>query len=150
MLIKCPKCGKEISTNSEICVHCGCPLQQNKINSKCNINGMEYDLMPFLNDINLGVNWAIVTRKISDTCNIPINNARELYNILLNEKQIPSNFSCDSKQTSPNLKPKCPTCNSTNLKKISTASKVVNSAVFGLFGTKRHKTFHCNNCGYEW
>ena len=47
-------------------------------------------------------------------------------------------------------KPKCPTCNSTNLKKISTTSKVVNTAMFGLFGTKRHKTFHCNNCGYEW
>ena len=47
-------------------------------------------------------------------------------------------------------KPKCPTCSSTNLKKISTTSKVVNTAVFGLFGTKRHKTFHCNNCGYEW
>lgn len=47
-------------------------------------------------------------------------------------------------------KPKCPTCNSTNLKKVSTTSKVVNTAVFGLFGTKRYKTFHCNNCGYEW
>ena len=47
-------------------------------------------------------------------------------------------------------KPKCPTCSSTNLKKISATSKVVNTAVFGLFGTKRHKTFHCNNCGYEW
>lgn len=47
-------------------------------------------------------------------------------------------------------KPKCPTCQSTNLKKISTTSKVVNTAVWGIFGTKRHKTFHCNNCGYEW
>lgn len=47
-------------------------------------------------------------------------------------------------------KPKCPTCNSTNLKKISATSKVLNTAVFGLFGTKRNKTFHCNNCGYEW
>ena len=47
-------------------------------------------------------------------------------------------------------KPKCPTCNSTNLKKISTTSKVVNTAVFGIFGTKRFKQFHCNNCGYEW
>lgn len=47
-------------------------------------------------------------------------------------------------------KPKCPTCSSTNLKKISTTSKVVNTAMFGIFGTKRHKTFHCNNCGYEW
>lgn len=47
-------------------------------------------------------------------------------------------------------KPKCPTCNSTNIKKVSTTSKVVNTAVFGLFGTKRFKQFHCNNCGYEW
>lgn len=47
-------------------------------------------------------------------------------------------------------KPKCPTCSSTNLKKISTTSKVVNTAMWGFFGTKRHKTFHCNNCGYEW
>ena len=47
-------------------------------------------------------------------------------------------------------KPKCPTCNSSNLKKISLTSKAVNTAVFGIFGTKRHKQFHCNNCGYEW
>lgn len=47
-------------------------------------------------------------------------------------------------------KPKCPTCQSMNLKKISTTSKVVNTAVWGIFGTKRHKTFHCNNCRYEW
>jgi len=45
---------------------------------------------------------------------------------------------------------KCPTCKSTNLKKITATSKVMNTAIFGLFGTKRHKTFHCNNCGYEW
>ena len=47
-------------------------------------------------------------------------------------------------------KPKCPTCQSCNLKKFSTTSKVMNTAMFGIFGTKRHKTFHCNNCGYEW
>lgn len=46
--------------------------------------------------------------------------------------------------------PKCPTCQSTNLKKITVTSKVMNTAMFGLFGTKRYKTFHCNNCGYEW
>lgn len=47
-------------------------------------------------------------------------------------------------------KPKCPTCNSTNIKKISVTSKATNIAMFGLLGTKRYKTFHCNNCGYEW
>lgn len=46
--------------------------------------------------------------------------------------------------------PKCPTCQSTNLKKITVTSKAMNTAMFGIFGKKRHKTFHCNNCGYEW
>ena len=53
------------------------------------------------------------------------------------------------KNNSSNI-PHCPTCQSTNLRKISTTSKVVNTALFGIFGTKRHKTYHCNNCGYEW
>lgn len=46
--------------------------------------------------------------------------------------------------------PKCPTCSSTNIKKVSVTSKLANTALFGIFGTKRHKIFHCNNCGYEW
>ena len=46
--------------------------------------------------------------------------------------------------------PKCPTCGSANLKRISMSSKVASVAMFGLFSTKRSKTFHCNNCGYEW
>lgn len=46
--------------------------------------------------------------------------------------------------------PKCPTCQSANIKKISITSKAMNTAFFGLYGTKRHKTFQCNNCGYEW
>ncbi|MCI8307572.1 MAG: hypothetical protein HFH14_05930 [Lachnospiraceae bacterium] len=46
--------------------------------------------------------------------------------------------------------PHCPTCNSDNLRKISTTSKVMNTAMWGLLGTRRNKTYHCNNCGYEW
>ncbi len=46
--------------------------------------------------------------------------------------------------------PKCPTCGSTNLKKISGTSKAVSVAMFGLFSIKRHKVFQCNNCEYEW
>ena len=69
----------------------------------------------------------------------------------INEQQTVIQNYQDQKQAQDLLnKPKCPTCSSTNLKKISTTSKVVNTAVFGLFGTKRFKQFHCNNCGYEW
>lgn len=49
----------------------------------------------------------------------------------------------------PNI-PHCPTCNSTNIKRISTTAKVTNIAMFGLLGNKRKKTYHCNNCKYEW
>lgn len=53
------------------------------------------------------------------------------------------------KQESSNT-PKCPTCSSTNIKKISGTSKVVSVAMFGFLSQKVKKTFHCNNCGYEW
>lgn len=46
--------------------------------------------------------------------------------------------------------PKCPTCQSLNIKKISTASKVSSVFMWGLFSQKIKKQWHCNNCGYEW
>lgn len=46
--------------------------------------------------------------------------------------------------------PKCPTCGSTNIKKISSTAKVTNTVLFGIFGNKRKKQFHCESCGYEW
>ncbi len=44
----------------------------------------------------------------------------------------------------------CPYCNSVNTKKISTTSKVVNTAIFGIWGTKRHKQWHCNHCNSDF
>lgn len=40
----------------------------------------------------------------------------------------------------------CPYCHSNNTKKITNTAKVVNTALFGWFGTKRLKEWHCNNC----
>lgn len=47
-------------------------------------------------------------------------------------------------------KPKCPTCGSTNIKKISSASKVAGAALFGLFSKTARSQFCCGNCGYKW
>ena len=44
----------------------------------------------------------------------------------------------------------CPYCSSTNTKKITATSKAVNTALFGIFGTKRHKQWHCNKCGSDF
>lgn len=44
----------------------------------------------------------------------------------------------------------CPYCHSTNTKKITTTSKVLNTAIWGFFGTKRFKEWHCNECGSDF
>lgn len=49
----------------------------------------------------------------------------------------------------PNV-PKCPTCQSTNIKKISVGSKAVGFATVGVFSSNFGKTMVCNNCGYKW
>lgn len=54
------------------------------------------------------------------------------------------------KNSSSNNIPKCPTCNSTDITCISATAKVVNTAMFGIFGQKRKRQFKCNNCKYEW
>ena len=46
--------------------------------------------------------------------------------------------------------PKCPTCQSTNIEKISLTKKAVGGALFGLFSSDVRKTMHCKNCGAKW
>lgn len=56
------------------------------------------------------------------------------------------------KQTQPTNQyiPKCPTCGSPDIEKISLSSKVVGGALLGLFSSNVRKTMHCKNCGYKW
>ena len=46
--------------------------------------------------------------------------------------------------------PKCPTCNSTNIEKISITKKAFGGALYELFSTDVRNTMHCKNCGYKW
>lgn len=47
--------------------------------------------------------------------------------------------------------PKCPICNSKNLKKISTAKKATKISVLGIFGAgDLGKTWQCENCGSKF
>ena len=46
--------------------------------------------------------------------------------------------------------PKCPTCGSTNIRKISTGERMVSVGMLGLFSKKINKSFKCNKCGYTW
>ena len=46
--------------------------------------------------------------------------------------------------------PKCPTCGSVQVKKISTTAKVASGAMFGLFSKTARSQFQCLNCNYKW
>lgn len=49
-----------------------------------------------------------------------------------------------------NCIPKCPTCGSTNVVKISLAQKAVGGAMVGLYSSDIRNTMHCKNCGAKW
>ena len=48
--------------------------------------------------------------------------------------------------------PKCPTCGSTNIRRITATERGMNAVMFGVFGTKRKCQFECQNpnCKYRW
>lgn len=46
--------------------------------------------------------------------------------------------------------PKCPTCGSANIEKISAGKKIAGSMLFGLFSKGAKSMFHCKNCNYKW
>lgn len=47
-------------------------------------------------------------------------------------------------------KPKCPTCGSTNVHKISTGKKALGFVTVGIFSSNFGKTMECKQCGYKW
>ena len=94
-------------------------------------------------------NYLLIDARWQDKCS---NCGNELKNHILSKR--PSNWE-DPRKREMWVKdylnmPKCPTCSSTNIKKISTASKVGSVAMWGILSRKVHKQWHCNTCGSEW
>lgn len=49
-----------------------------------------------------------------------------------------------------NNKPKCPTCGSTNIRKISTLNRAISIGTLGLLSGKIGKNYECLNCKAKW
>lgn len=47
-------------------------------------------------------------------------------------------------------RPRCPTCHSTDIKRITIDQKIGGFLLLGVFSQKAKRQFHCNHCGYEW
>lgn len=46
--------------------------------------------------------------------------------------------------------PKCPTCGSTNIQKISASAKLGGAMMFGIFSKTAKSQWKCRNCGSKW
>ena len=152
-LIKCPECGKEISDKAGACPHCGCPnIQKNH----CIINGVDVDCSFVFNNYDIELRQM----EMMDKTNLDVEVADKIVEEWSSKGIIPPVFNGktstwedevknNSNPTQSNI-PKCPTCGSTNLSKVSTMSKAGSVFMWGLLSQKVKKTWHCNNCKYEW
>lgn len=107
-----------------------------------------------MDTININVDEYLVITKISQDINfleamIDLKQ-KDIIEYNLKMSQFKAQLS-QSKQVEESNKPQCIYCKSTNIKKISTTSKVGSVALFGIFGMgKTTKQFHCNNCNSDF
>ena len=128
-LRKCPDCGHDISRKASVCPNCGCPIEKTVTCPYC-----EYDTDLTYKEIqNLG--FKVPCKRCGRDVSVSSPQEEQIW-----EKQ-----KAEQSNT-----PKCPTCGSTNIEKISMGKKVMGGAMFGLFSSNVRNTMHCKKCGYKW
>lgn len=134
----CPKCGYiTCSQKGERCNFCNEPYA---------ITAYEWDLNDDRNMYKIILEEYVKPNPLFD---------EELYNkrIALEKRQeeaTSNRLRMEKQQAQRANVPKCPTCGSTNVEKISTAKKAFGFAMVGLFSSNLGKTMECKNCGYKW
>ncbi len=104
--------------------------------------------------------WQEIIKNISKKAKVSKDHAHQLLKAIKRWKFVPSDFyTTDFKETEPRQPnntleqksiPKCPTCQSTKIKKIGSGERAASILTWGLFSKKIQKTFKCENCGYMW
>lgn len=177
-LIKCPECQSEVSDKAKTCPKCGYPIDEIAKNEPSS-TGM--NICPKCGKIIAGKEKCpdCGTKMINCHCTEDdwttimlegslekweqqmrmkyVVNSKEYDNNLFNsrlqsekdENDYYDNLMEKAPESSPTIK--CPYCNSTNTKKITTTSKAVHTAFFGLFSLSRNvKQWHCNQCNSDF
>ena len=132
----CPKCGNiEMLGLEEDCSYCGYKLQDT-----------EYYFTESVDHGNLKpeIRKAIFEKYIK---NSPLYSEEAVKD--REEKEGRERINLPSSHTPKNT-PKCRTCGSTNIEKISAGKKTIGFVAVGVFSSNFGKTMHCKQCGYKW
>ena len=128
-------CGAKLENIDELdeCPECLCPLNKENIST-----------IPdggWIKAVSTDENFMKAMTELYE--NDPIEYQLKISQFKASLKQQESN----KKVEEDNNTPHCPYCNSINIKKITTGSKVAHTALFGIFSISRNsKQWHCNNC----
>lgn len=152
-LIKCSECGKEVSDRATTCPHCGCPMIAE---NHCVINGLDVDCsFIFNNEYDQEIKELIMMEKT----NLDLQIIEKIVYEWSTQGKIPpvfngkvSTWEEDNKRilSKQSNTPKCPTCGSTNIQKISGTKRWLSAGLFGLASSDVGKSMVCKSCGYKW
>ena len=145
-LLVCQHCQTYFFTNLEetnLCPHC---------NSKLEVSNITYENYKSMPKVKKCKNCKRKYPKIFIKC--PKCN-QQLIKLSTENKQLDKQVNEIKKeiqeyQENQSNIPKCPTCGSTNVEKISTTKKAIGFVAVGVFSSNFGKTMHCKNCGYKW
>lgn len=134
-----------------ICPHCGTiDAGQGTIRMKCYICGTPYKVADMLrSDYWEGVyvgekERELINKYVGDTINWNAYNKRED-----NSNDAMTKAKQKQQSVQKNI-PKCPTCGSTNIRKIPTTKKAMGAIGLGLFSKTARSQFECLDCRYKW
>lgn len=136
-LIICPECKKQVSEYADTCPNCGYPIK--KYNSLKDIESIKCPICGIDNDKSILIN----NNMLCKVCGADLSDLDRLYDQIRIHKQ-------EEERAKQSNLPKCPTCGSTNIRKISASKKMVGAIGFGLFSKTARSQFECLDCKYKW
>lgn len=134
------------------CQICGYIHEGNAVPVSCpvchNNNFLEYDFA-VLNSLKCSQQLIEAMQKLKQTDIIEYELKMSQFRNQLDQKRANERAQRQQLQQAQN-QPKCPTCGSTNVEKISVGQKIGGSFLFGVFSSNVRNTMHCKNCGSKW
>ena len=142
-IMVCPHCGRLSWLPNVVCVHCSCLMT----NYRRWIAADDAGKAKILSEINQPKEYKPMYG--------PGNHPERIEEAEKTDAKIRRYLEKETEQAEieaakPKYTPRCPTCHSPNIHKVSTTAKLVDAAVWGLLARKPRVQFHCDDCGYEW
>lgn len=138
IVVKCDKCGEigACDSNSDL-IH-----RVNNCNGNFIETSLSYDDFWVLCDISDDNDFLQAMIDLKE---------RDIIEFNLKMSQFKSQLEQQKSNKAQNSnRPKCPTCGSTNIEKISVTKKAFGGAMFGILSSDVRNSMHCKNCGAKW